>query len=81
MRMSGMRRFQRGCGPNVATAFLLAAAAALAQDTRVVTEPGPVNLRASGEDVTATGTPGAGSPNSCVNKFVPFAGEMSEIAW
>lgn len=36
--------------------------------------PGPVNLRASGEDVTVTGTPGNGSPNSCQNKFVPFPG-------
>ena len=36
--------------------------------------PGPVNLRPSGEDVTVAGTPGNGSPNSCVNKFVPFPG-------
>jgi polygalacturonase len=36
--------------------------------------PGPMNLPVSGEDVTVTGAQGAGSPNSCANKFVPFPG-------
>jgi len=42
--------------------------------SRLTFGPGPVNLRTSGDDVTVTGTPGKGSPNSCVNKFVPFPG-------
>jgi polygalacturonase len=40
----------------------------------LTTGPGPVNLLVSGEDLTVTGTPGNGSPNSCQNKFVPFPG-------
>lgn len=36
--------------------------------------PGAMNLPVAGEDVTVTGTQGAGSPNSCANKFVPFPG-------
>jgi hypothetical protein len=34
--------------------------------------PGPVNLKASGEDVTVKGSPGSGRPNSCEAKFVPM---------
>ena len=35
--------------------------------------PGPVNFRPEGEDVSIRGNPSAaGSPNSCVGKFVPF---------
>jgi polygalacturonase len=36
--------------------------------------PGPMNLPIAGDDVTVTGARGAGSPNSCANKFVPFPG-------
>ena len=36
------------------------------------TGPGPVNLQLEGDDVA--GPQGIGSPNSCVNKFVPFPG-------
>jgi polygalacturonase len=36
--------------------------------------PSPMNLPVAGEDVTVTGARGAGSPNSCANKFVPFPG-------
>lgn len=45
-----------------------------ASHTALTLGPGPVNLRASGDDVTVTGTPGAGSPNACAAKFVPFPG-------
>ena len=38
--------------------------------------PGPMNLPVAGENVTVTGAQGAGSPNSCVNKFVPFPGRQ-----
>ena len=34
--------------------------------------PGPVNFRPGGDDVTATGDPGKGSPNACNDKFVPM---------
>jgi polygalacturonase len=34
--------------------------------------PGPVNFRPEGEGVTVSGSPAAGSPNSCAGKFVPF---------
>jgi polygalacturonase len=34
--------------------------------------PGPVNFRPEGEGVSISGSPAAGSPNSCVGKFVPF---------
>jgi polygalacturonase len=34
--------------------------------------PGPVNFRPSGEDVNVSGTPGKGTPNACVDKFIPF---------
>ena len=34
--------------------------------------PGPVNFRPSGPDVTVQGKPGKGSPNSCLDKFVPL---------
>jgi polygalacturonase len=34
--------------------------------------PGPVNFRPDGEGVTVSGSPAAGSPNSCAGKFVPF---------
>lgn len=36
--------------------------------------PGPMNLPVAGKDVTVTGAQGAGNPNSCVDKFVPFPG-------
>ena len=44
----------------------------MASHAELTMGPGPVNLRASGTDVTVTGTPGAGKPNACANKFVPF---------
>jgi polygalacturonase len=34
--------------------------------------PGPVNFSPSGEDVRIVGNAGAGSPNSCEDKFVPM---------
>ena len=40
--------------------------------TTLTLGPGPVNLRPEGEGVTVSGSPAAGSPNSCAGKFVPF---------
>ena len=34
--------------------------------------PGMANFRPSGEDVNVEGTPGKGTANACVDKFVPF---------
>jgi hypothetical protein len=34
--------------------------------------PGPVNFLPIGQDVTVTGKPGSGKPNSCEGKFVPL---------
>jgi polygalacturonase len=50
----------------------LAATKLVAIHADVTLGPGPVNFRASGDDVTVTGTPGQGSPNTCQDKFVPM---------
>jgi polygalacturonase len=34
--------------------------------------PGPVNLKVAGDDVVIKGSPTAGRPNACENKFVPM---------
>ena len=42
----------------------------LAEHADLTLGPGPVNLRAVGEDVKIGGTPGQGAPNACEGKFV-----------
>jgi polygalacturonase len=39
--------------------------------------PGPVNFQLMGDDVTASGTPGNGTPASCSAMFVPFEARSS----
>jgi polygalacturonase len=43
-----------------------------AKHADVAVGPGPFALKITGEGVTVTGTPGAGQPNACADKFVPF---------
>jgi polygalacturonase len=43
-----------------------------ASHATLILGPGPVNFRPEGEDVSVSGNPAIGSPNSCVGKFVPF---------
>jgi polygalacturonase len=45
----------------------------VASHATLILGPGPVNFRPEGEGVSVSGNPSAaGSPNSCVGKFVPF---------
>jgi polygalacturonase len=43
-----------------------------AKHTDVKSGPGAFNLKIEGEDVSVSGTPGAGAKNACAGKFVDF---------